>query len=263
MKRQVVLCFLCIWSTSSATTLALIRTPQGVFVAADSYRIEQGKGSVFCKIVQVNNSFIAFSGTPDIDVRENNKPRPDLSFHGFAIAKQAAHTQGTMIAKANSFVRLALDPFKHSVAVIKENAPQQYRAQFLGYPQALEVVFFGMNPDQIPAFDVVDFGVSEDAKGRIVVSPSFMACPSPTCSDSAIKLSILGVNEKAIVASKDPHFFTGDGATDVQRLVEIEAADRPDAVKAPIDVMQVTALGATWIHRKRQCKDVEPYTPSP
>jgi len=262
MNRKVLLISLLLSGSSFATTLAVIRTPKGVFVAADSYRISWGKDTgPFCKIMQVNESFIALAGTPDIEVRENNKPRVDLSFHALPFAKHSAQTKGTMIAKGASFVALAMEPFKRSVEVFKQTAPERYQKELLGHAQSLEVVFFGMNPNNIPAFEVVDFGVSEDGKGQVIVSPSFIACPSPTCGDDSNQLAILGANERAKVASQDPRFFTGDGATDVRRLVEIEIANRPDVVKAPVDVMQVTVLGATWIYRKPQCADIQPYSP--
>lgn len=250
---------------TQATTLVIIRTPQEVIAAADSAvgnddsSVEHGANvaSDFCKIVRVGNSetFLMFAGAVDANVRHNDRPAPEFSFHGVAMAKAAAKVHGTMVEKANAFQKAALQPFTQSVLAFKKHAPALYKLRFLGHAQAMEVVFFGLNPDKIPAMAIVDFSFSEDQAGKPIVSPSEGSCPGTDCDPREPHAEVLGENEAATRAWYKPGFYTGGDLADAaQRLVNVEIQDKPQSVKPPVDVLRVSILGPTWMALKKGCR---------
>jgi hypothetical protein len=213
-------------------------------VAADSAtRRGSHETSDFCKIQQAGTTFLAFSGNPDIAASVNNRPDPQLSFRGFDLAKDAAKLPDTMAEKGTAFEKKAKTAFQRAVALMKQYNPEVCK-QFVLRPQALEVVFFGLNPDKVPALYVVGFSVSEDARGRVVVAPHNFACPGKDCDPRSPYIEILGVNDEAISAQKKPGFYTGRWENDVRRLIEIETIDNLNSSDRRLMFLRCPSWGA-------------------
>jgi hypothetical protein len=261
MKYSTALLLCVLARAAFCTSVAIIRTPTELFVAADSLSMKgspkgSSAGPDICKIVQVGNTFLAFSGMADIDVSDAKL----TSFHGFKLAKKAARTSGTMVERGAAFTAAASAIFKRAAGLMRMYQPGSYKAELLGHPQALAVVFFGMNPDKTPAYDVEQFGVSENSRGEIIIALNSDSCPGSVCSSKDDHLEIVGERDKAVSESNKPGFYTGQREYDVQHLVEIEASDEPQLVKGPIDVLRVSALATDWIKHKAQCPDIQSYS---
>ena len=234
-----------------ATTVALIRTPQEIFVAADS-AVEGKREAVFCKIRQLDGIFFAVEGVAEINAVTEGKPDPAKSFHVKQIAEHAAKRPGTIAEKALRFEHEAQPAFQRVVTQNKNDAPEGYRRYLSGRPQALQVIFFGIDPDHVPAYALVTFGVKDNAHGEPTITVERRFCPGKDCYEPA-DISILGESQKAMELTKQPGFPGSDLAGAVRRLVEAEIQDKPKLVKPPVDVVQISILGSRWISVKPQC----------
>ena len=234
-----------------ATTVALIRTPREIFVAADSAVQGQHEAN-FCKIEQVGKNFFAVEGVAEINALTNGKPDPAKSFHVKTRAERAAKRPGTIAEIALSFEHEAEPVFQKIVAQNKKDAPEGYKRHLSSRPEALQVLFFGIDPDKAPAYALIIFGVKDKAHGDPIVTVQRRFCPGKDCYEPA-DITLLGESRKAMELTKQPGFPGLDIAGAVRELVQVEIQDRPKLVKPPIDVLELSILGANWVSVKSQC----------
>jgi len=245
--KAIALVLLC--APALATTIALIRTPSEIFVAADSAVMGEREAK-FCKIVQTENTFFAVEGVAEIDVRTNGKPDPAKTFHVKPFAERAAKRSGTIAEKALGFEHEILPIFQKVVAQNKKGAPAGYKRYLSGRPEALQVIFFGMDPGNVPAYALLTLGVKDNAIGDPTITVAKSFCPGKGCN-TPNDLQILGEGKKAFELSKRQSF--SDYAVEVRNLVDAEIQDKPELVKPPIDVLELSVLGPNWVAVKSQC----------
>jgi len=161
-----------------------------------------------------------------------------------------------LLKKLSIVERQAKDAFQRAVALNKQYAPATYKSRLLGHAQALQVVFFGINPDKVPAMAVVDFGVVENGHGDPYVTVTTTFCPGTSCNGREPFLMILGENKRAIEVSKQQGFPGSDFANAARSLIEAEIQDQPTLVKPPIDVLRLSLFGPMWVSKKPQCVDL-------
>jgi len=234
-----------------ATTVALIRTPREIFVAADS-AVEGQREANFCKIEQAGKFFFAVEGVAEINVVTNGKSDPAKSFHVKLLAERAATRPGTIAEIALRFEREAEPVFQKIVAQNKKDAPEGYKRYLSGRPEALQVIFFGIDPDKAPAYALIIFGVKDNADIPPTITVERRVCPGKDCYEPA-DITLLGESRKAMELTKQAGFPGSDIAGAVRRLVEVEIQDRPELVKPPVDVLELSILGANWVSVKPQC----------
>jgi hypothetical protein len=252
LPRHLVLVLLCSLS-ATATTVVLVWTPRELFIAADSM-VKGDPGREFCKIRQVVDTFFAVEGAAEISAITNGKPDTANSFDVIPLAQRAAKVRGSMSDKARTFEHESKQVFRTFALHNKQNDPAGYRANILK-SEAVQVVFFGLNPNKVPAYALVALNVQEDQHGVPMVTVDRAFCPDRTCY-SPRDLQLLGEARRANELSKEPGFDWSDPATAVRKLVEVERQDKPKLVGGPIDVLRLSAFGPTWVSVKPECAEL-------
>lgn len=251
MRTGWLCAFVLLCAPAVATTVAVIRTPREIFVAADS-AVEGRREANFCKIGQIGTTSFAVEGMAEINVVTDGKSDSAKTFHVRPLAKRAAKRPGTIAEKALSFERDARTAFQRVVAQNKTDAPEEYKRYLSSRRQALQVIFFGNDPGNVPAFALIIFGVKDNAHGVPTITVEKDFCPGKDCYEPD-DIRLLGESKKAIELTKQPEFPGSDLAEAAGRLVEAEIQDRPELVKPPVDVLELSVLGPNWVSAKPQC----------
>ncbi len=234
-----------------ATTVALVRTSREIFVAADS-AVEGRREANLCKIRRVGTTFFAVEGVVEINVVTGGKLDAAKSFHVKPLAERAAKRPGTIAEKALRFEREAKAAFQKVVSQNRKDAPEGYKRYLSGRLQALQVIFFGIDPGNVPSYALIIFGVKDNPHGNPTITVESDFCPGKNCYEPD-DIRLLGESQKAIELTKQPGFPGSDLAGAVRHLVEAEILDKPELVKPPVDVLGLSVLGPNWVFVKPQC----------
>ena len=154
------------------TTVAYIRTPTEIAVAADSKSIAAENASIvgtFCKIRQIEetNLFVAIAGLGPCC-----GPGSDY----VADIAQTYKTQQTIKATAKAFGKSIIPHLLSKLEMLRSDPRVNYSRDYEG-KRALEILFFGFE-DQIPILYQWEFVAVSSLAGRIQIQPTYWECPA-------------------------------------------------------------------------------------
>jgi hypothetical protein len=221
------------------TAVVVLRSPKALYAAVDSKEIDQeyrdGKLSVdeklACKIRKVGPyySIVAgiMRGTNGFDALQAAvsayKPGDSLEALGQSLRQSVPVTLAPMLAEL-----LAQDPGMFS---------QNYARQ-----AALHLTLIG-NEQNAPKVVVVEFQAVQSGTGDITLATRTMSCPGDCTAPNAGYF--LGAHE-AVEASvhENPAILTRPTEQNIEQLIDLEYASRPDIVGGPITMVKVTPSGS-------------------
>lgn len=209
------------------TTVIVMRTADGILVAADAKAIRQGsKPAPQCKIQQYGNVFVAIAG-----ITKNNGAGLDTE----RIVRTAVATPGPLLSKVESFRGAASKYLLADVESVKRSNPSFYEQGYRG-KRILDVTFASMNGDTpeavVQTFFLDGAGTLHDLRSalgdhRVLATGMTNAIKSYTDQNSEW-YSQLGPD----VA--------------IKKLMELEIASNKDAVGPPVSILKMDAGGARW-----------------
>ena len=224
-----------------ATTLAIIRTPDQVIIAADSRRVWHGGDQLpqlTCKVGAHDDVVFAMAGL----VLEH-------TFDAHALVTMVLDTPGTLEEHALVLERMLRGPLLGMLARIRHELPRLFAEQ-LASGFVLNVTL-GAVRHQVAQLEMRDFYAETGPDGalrlRVVRVSCPRECPRPT--------EVFGVGETAammqhlVALPQLPEELPALAA----HLVEIEIADRPALVGPPVDVIRAGRAGVEWLQRKPAC----------
>jgi hypothetical protein len=232
---------------AQATTIAGIRTPEKVVMAADSlgtasaYRIESKE--TVCKIFSVNNAAFAVSGI--------TKGQPG----DFDAAESIAGILGkrkTLSESADEIADRLTSMLVSYLEQLKRTNPFLYPKSFEGESGEITSVLLAAYEDDRPVAIGMAFRASEDPGGRIRITVNRVECPGD-CPKGLMffYLGERGPIERYIAENgRDRLLPAESGAPFLVQLVIDSGSKR---VGPPVDVLVVDRHGASWITRKEGC----------
>ena len=227
-----------------ATTLAIIRTPDQVIIAADSRRVWHGsdqRPQLTCKLGAHDDIIFAMAGL----VLENN-------FDARALVTSVLGTPGALEERALVLERLIRGPLLGMLTRIRHQMPRLFAEQ-LESGFVLNVTLAAVR-DQVAQLEMRDFYAETAPDGglrlRVVRVSCPRDCPRPT--------EVFGVGETAAMMQ---HLTSVPGLPPTglpelaAQLVEVEIANRPGLVGPPVDVIRAGHAGVEWLRQKPACGD--------
>ncbi len=216
---------------SMATCIAIYVAPNGhIYVAADSRRTflfnDSVKCEAVCKIHHVGDTWFAVAGFDD---------------GGLLAAANTSLKENTNADSAiNAFCTIMTARYEYLMRQTQQFYPdklENFLQNGLG-----EVSFFGF-VDGRPKVQDIQFTVSLK-KGKIVVSHAIQ----PVGYITVIGIS-KDINNAQPGELPDKQLMLQKPVAYVESLVELEARKRPEAVSAPIDLLELKPDGAVWIRK--------------
>jgi hypothetical protein len=247
------LCPLFIFSVSSAmaTTIIAIRTGNELVLAADSLsrRVISGPTSFICKITQIKNVFVAFSGRISAE--------GPINFNLMDIARDVFSRKGTLqekIAFFSTTIKRNLETLVNDDRKNKERFDRLYSDK----DRFISGVIIAVVTDSYPTLYSYDFFVASSAEQSAKIEMKE--------SESTFTL---GPGQYHVVLSGEYNAFLNDLPDAGSSLIEPfntienarswirkEAVFAPDMVGLPVDILRLTPGRAEWIQHKIECQEI-------
>lgn len=227
-----------LFSKVSATSVAIVKSPDRIIMAADSkgeWEIAGQSGTYqHCKIHIVGNFAFANAGL----VRNTE------GFDSVEMVRQILSSQSDFKASAEYIAETIKGPLLIALRSAKRTLPPGRYDHFVTV-EALTVGIVGMQ-NGVPSSAIVTFTKKDDKDGNPVeVNPIFDYCPSTDCPANLPNYRVYGYKEafnreaRSVVSGMDL-------LADARRIIELEINDAPDAVGEPIIILEIDASGLHW-----------------
>jgi hypothetical protein len=222
------------------TAVVVLRSPKAIYAAVDSKEIDQtwrdGKLSldekVVCKVRKVGPYYSIVAGI----MRGTN---------GFDALQEAtnAYIPGDDLEKLGSAlsqsVPVSLAPLLETML---ETDPAMFAKNYAAQA-ALHLTLIG-NEQNAPKVVVVEFQAVKEATGPMTVATRIRSCPGDCPAPSTGYF--LGAHE-AVEQSvrRDPAILSKPSEGGIEKLIDLEYADRPDIVGGPMSMLKVSPSGSS------------------
>ena len=215
-----------------ATTLAIIRTPDQVVIAADSLLVWYGgdrRPQLTCKLDSRDDVIFGMAGLV---------VSPENDFDVRTLVTMVLGTPGPLEERALVLERLIRGRLLGTLTRIRHELPQLFAEQ-LESGFVLNVTLAAVR-DQIARLEMRDFYAETAPDGTLQLRVARVSCPR----DCPRPTEVFGVGETAAMMQHLgtlPQFPAGLPGL-AKRLVEIEIAARPALVGPPVDVLRVGVM---------------------
>ena len=222
-----------------ATTIIVLRTPTWIMLGSDSgirHRLH-GQDTLVpeCKIKQLSGVFFTATGYY----------RPAPLFNPYDFAEKAARNGGGVVAIANRFERIAIQPFKASLPAFRLAYPEVFEKSCRNL-DCLQVVFVSVE-NGVPKVAARNFLVTTP-HGRILVTPdNHKDCPGD-CELGDGWGGRLGMHEEAdAILNRSPDFWQVRGPVrGIDELIREEIRAKPKDVALPVSILVIDKTGPHW-----------------
>ena len=226
-----------------ATTLAIIRTPDQVIIAADSLLVWYGgdrRPQLTCKIDTHDDVIFAVAGLVK---------SPENDYDANALVTLVLSTPGTLEERALVLERMIQGRILGTLTRIRHELPRLFAEQ-LESGFVLNVTLAAVR-NHVAQLEMRDFYAETAPDGALQLRVVRVSCPR----DCPQATEVFGVGETGAMMqhlSSLPKFPAGLPRLAAQ-LVEIEIADRPALVGPPVDVVRAGGAGVEWLQRRPGC----------
>jgi hypothetical protein len=230
-----------------ATTIAGIRTPEQVAIAADSMgtaranRIETNQPA--CKIFSVNDTGFAVSGL--------TKAEPG-DFDAVKLIAGILGRRNTLSESADDIADRLTSTLVSCLGQLKQANPSLYAKSLEGENGDITSILLAAHEGGRPVAIGMAFRGSEDPGGQIRIAANRVACPGDC--PNGVMFFLLGervpIDRYIAEHGKDRLLPAESGAPLLVRLV-IDAGSK--RVGPPVDVLVVDRHGVSWTARKEGC----------
>lgn len=230
-------------SSYGGTTIVAFRTPDNIYVAADSRITSISNPREFrsyCKIRKVGNTFFAFAGIAEFY---------PTGFNLAELAAAACRSQGTVFEKAGQLETLVKQPLDKIMRFLYQGN-QKNAAIPRGYD--IGVVLCAVEKG-VPVMAVRKFIPTFSRSGFESISVERLDCPGPSVPANGRFLAMLGHKEVAKQHLGDRSLFVRGVVPALRRLIQYEIDANPQAVGPPIDILFIGKTSSQWVGRKPEC----------
>ena len=230
-----------------ATTIAGIRTPAQVVIAADSlgtargYRIESTQP--VCKIFTVKDTAFAIAGL----VKD-----PAWNFDAENLTADSLRRQNRLTETANDLAERLTAMLGSYLERLKKGNPYLYGKLLEEQDGAITSILLTAYEGDQPVAIGLSFRASEETGGRVRISATRVACPGD-CPDGVMYFFLSErrpIDRYIAEHGRDRLLPASSGAPFLVQLV-IDGGSK--FVGPPIDVMIISRQGVSWPARKEGC----------
>lgn len=238
-------------SPAMSTTIIAFRTNNELILAADSLnnRVISGPTSLVCKITQVKNVFVTFSGRISAEGA--------IKFNMIDIAREVFSGPGTVQEKLvlfNTIVKSKLELLVNDDRRNKKWFDKLYNTK----DRIILAAIIAVVTKSYPTFYCYQYVVSSSAD-------------QPACIREATAISISPIKKGKydIVLGGEYNAFIKDlpdpmrslpksfnAIKNVQDWITKEANVVPNKVGLPVDILRITPSHAKWIYHKEECEEI-------
>lgn len=232
------------WAQEHGTAFALLRTPDAIYVAADSklsWLDTAGAEGSTCKIRRVGATWYVMGGIYKFTATGYDAP---------ALANLALRSPGTIANKARDFESRALPAIENLID------------QMGGKRQQID------SWDEVASIPLTVFVFGFEGGAAAVSSREFVrAAPSGDAPAVTVQRRDYGPNTRETVWLASPSNLSGAFVSEypswqsmeppsmVKAFVEFAIRKRPGTTGAPIDIIRIDREGHRWLRRKTGCMD--------
>jgi len=230
-------------ATIRATTLAIVRTPTQVVIAADSLLVWYGgnlRPQLTCKLDAHGDVIFGMAGLV---------VSPENDFDAHALIGTVLDTPGGLEERATVLERLLQGRLLGTLTRIQIELPRLFAEQLAG--GFVLNVTLGAVRDDVAYLEMRDFYAETAPDGSLRLRIARVSCPR----DCPRPTEVFGVGETTAMMrhlGSLPELPTALPGL-AEALVEIEIDDRPALVGPPVDVVRAAPAGVEWIRRKPSC----------
>lgn len=221
------------------TAVVVLRSPKAVYAAVDSKVLNEeytnGQLSVGesqeCKIGRIGPYYTIVAGM----MRGTN------GFNALQEVASAYRPGETLEALGQSLQQSVPRMLAPMLATLLKQDPAAFARHYGAYAP-LHLTLLG-NEQNTPKVVVVEFKAEPDASGDVSLATRTMSCPGDCPAPNAGYF--LGAHE-AVEASvqQNPAVLTKPNEQELERLIGLEYASRPDIVGGPITMLRVSPAGS-------------------
>jgi hypothetical protein len=232
------------WAQEHGTAFALLRTPEAIYVAADSklsWLDTTGAQGTTCKIRRIGATWYVMGGIYKFTATGYDAP---------ALAQLALRGTGTVAEKARDFESRAVPAVKNLLEQTGEK-----RQQIDSW-------------DEVATIPLTIFVFGFESGAAAVSSREFVrTTPSGDTPTVTVQRRDYGPNTRETVWLASPSNLSGGFVSEypswqsmepssmVKAFVEFAIRKRPGTTGAPIDVIRIDKNGHRWLRRKTECMD--------
>ncbi len=243
-----VLAILVVLASSRAqehgTAFALLRTPEAIYVAADSklsWLDTTGAEGTTCKIRRIGTTWYVMGGVYKFTATGYDAP---------ALANLALRATGTVADKARDFESRALPAVKSLLEHIGDKQQQlDSWDEVAAIPLTVFVFGFERGAASVSSREFARTAASGQAPTVTVQRRDF----GPDMRETVWLASPSSLSGGFV--SEYPSWESMDPSTRVKAFVEFAIRKRPGTTGAPIDVIRIDKDGHRWVRRKTECVD--------
>jgi hypothetical protein len=245
------LCLIFIFFVPSAmpTTIIAFRTSNELILAADSLsnRVISGPNSLVCKITQIKNVFVTFSGRISAEGA--------INFSMIDIARDVFSRAGAIqekVALFNTIIKSNLELLVNDDRKNKEWFKKLYNTK----DRVISVVIIAVVTDSNPTFYAYQYVVASSAEqsARIIEMPVKSILPIKLGDYDVVLGGEYNAFKKDLPESPLPKSF--NAIKNIRRWITKEANIVPDKVGLPVDILRITPSRAEWIQHKKECQEI-------
>jgi hypothetical protein len=227
--------FLLIASTSHATTILAVWTPERMVIGADAREGDRATANSVCKITIADNTFWAWSGIARYDA---------IHFRFSEILSPIMYGGGTLEKKLAELESIAIPKIVSLVAAVRSD-PNEKSPHWKEGEGVIEILFGSIDQKPLQMY-VVEFVPRTQPDNSIVIIPRAVSCPSLVCDNGYfVRLGQHDLIDQEI--SRDPQIWNRLGFEGtIERFIENEIAALPDHVGPPIAILTIANGTMTW-----------------
>ena len=234
---------------ATATTIIALRTSNELFLAADSLNNRVvGPSSLACKIMQVQNVFITFSGRISSD--------GPVQFDIRDIARHVFSRNRTIQEKITIFNTIVKRNLKQLVNQDRQNKEWFNKFYYANKDRVITCIIIAVASDSYPVFYALQYVVASSADQPADIKEMFLPYNFPT-KNKTYDLVLGGVFDAFIKdLPKQPLPSSFNAIKNIKRWITKETKIAPDKVSLPIDILRITPGHAEWIQHKPECPEI-------
>ena len=228
-------------ATPEATTLAILRTPNQIVIAADSLMtLYAGRPQQACKIRRHNDVVFAMAGLV-------------VSSGGVVDAHQmitdVLRRPVTWTEQVQTIEDRLQEPLLRTLRRLRREMPDEFRRQIL-QEFVLHVTLAAFRYGH-PVLEMREFFVETNGPNELRIRVQRMSCPGQCPRET----EVFGVGETEVMMrhAREIRQFPPDLAAFGRDLVTLQIRSTPEFVGPPVDVIRIAADGVHWVNRKPSC----------
>ena len=238
-----------------ATSIVAVRTTDEVYIGTDSMiKIERDRGAKQCKIEQVDDLFLVFSGVPVVI---------KAKFNAYELARKSFDTKGSVTERVAAYERDLKPQLEHAIDVIKQTDMPLYNkwyAEDVVDRVALQAIIAGSD-NGTPVLFLLEYRITSP-KGAPIKLQSFRKDYIAKPSSGRAQIFFIGLRDTIDELLKKKDFFSDfDAVKSINEWIKAEIKAEPKNVSAPVDILRITGTKAEWVQHKPQCAEIKPFTP--